>query len=80
MSKGDETEEMLKRLSGLLGTWQKPSKPDGDINISNLTILKKQEELLHKLQSMLQKQVDQDLKKIDDLKEKAERLKHGGGS
>ena len=73
-------EEMRKRLEGLLGQWHKPKNPDSEVNVSSLSILKKQEQMLVQVEKMLQQQLEQDQKKLDSLREKVDRLQHGGGS
>ena len=74
-------EKIMERLqkSGALDGWNKPGRPGGQINLSQMKSLQKTAKALEQLEQLLQKEVQKDREKIDELKEKVERLKHGGG-
>ena len=76
-------EELAARLEKLAvkGSWQDPPLPEGgDIPLGEtLSYYKKTVAALEGLQQLLEHQIKTDLKQIDSLREKADRLKHGGG-
>ena len=55
--------------------WTKSRKMD----LANLPALKQQREMFSKVAELLQAQVDQDRKQIQELHEQVARLKRGGG-
>jgi len=76
-------EELRERIEalGVKGKWTPPPRPDEDIPVGeNITYFKKNIVLLEQLSNLLQVQIDADRRKVADLREKVERLKHGGGS
>lgn len=75
----EELRERLEKL-GVTGKWQGAPAPGKDIPMGDkLTIFKKHAVLLEQLQTLLEAQVEADSKKLDRMREQAERLKHGGG-
>jgi len=75
----EELRERLEKL-GVNGKWQEPPAPGKDLPMGDkLSVFKKQAALLQQLEKLLQAQVDADSKKLERMREQAERLKHGGG-
>ena len=74
-------EETIERLrnKGFMNGWNKPNRPNGEINLSQMPSLQKTAKALEQLEKLLNDEMKMDQSKIDDLKEKVERLKHGGG-
>ena len=77
----EELKKKLEEAGFKSGSWQGPPKPEGgDVNLSHLTCFADQAKLLEKLIPLLEAQVTYNQKQADDLREKVERLKHGGGA
>lgn len=74
----EETIERLRK-KGFMNGWNKPPRPNEQINLSSMPSLQKTAKALEQLERLLNEEVKKDQDKIDDLKEKVERLKHGGG-
>lgn len=77
----EELQARIERLN-VLNKWTKqPEGPEEkEIPLADhLSYIKNNIQLLENLGDLLQKQVDADVKKIDEAREKIERLKHGGG-
>lgn len=74
----EEAFERLRR-KGFMNGWNKPSRPNEEINISQMQTLKKTAKAMEQLEKLLQQEVKKDQQKIDELNEKLQRLKHGGG-
>jgi hypothetical protein len=77
------TREDIKRRMEEAGftadTWGQ-TNPSGDkVDLSHLTHFKNQADLLKKLLPLLEAQAAHNQSQVDDLREKVERLKHGGG-
>jgi hypothetical protein len=71
-------DEILKKLKEL-GIEQGEWKETKEGSASGLPILERQKEMLLKIRSLLEDKVEQDQKTVALLREKAKRMKHGGG-
>jgi hypothetical protein len=79
-SKSMTYEEMVAKLKELgIGPGPRMIRPKRDIQATALPSIKKQMELLENLNGLLQAQVKQDHELVLALREKVNRLKHGGG-
>jgi len=70
----DELRKKLAEAGIGVGSWQ-----EGGGKTVESPLLKRQKELLGRLETLLQQQVEQDTKKVAELQDTLFRLKHGGG-
>ena len=76
----DTLEEAKAKLRALGFDPDNPSwSKSRSVDLANLPVLKKQREMFAKVSELLQSQIEQDQKQIQELHEQVARLKRGGG-
>ena len=82
MSKDNMTyEELLEAMRNLgLGPGPQVVKPKRNMKATEMPSIRKQMELVEQLEKLMQAQIDKDTETLEALREKVNRLKHGGGS
>jgi hypothetical protein len=70
----EDIQKQIKQLESLLGGWGETQESQIEHPLVN-----NQKKLLAKLKVLLDLQLSEDTHKVHDLREKLNRLKHGGG-
>lgn len=71
----EEIKQQLRDLGVPIDGWEEHEE-----KVVESPILKRQAQLLEKVQELLERQVQNDLETLGELHEKVARLKHGGGA
>jgi hypothetical protein len=82
MSKDNMTYEELVEAMRSLGLGQGPRvvKPKRNMKATEIPSIRKQMELVVELEKLMQAQIEKDTETLETLREKVNRLKHGGGA
>lgn len=74
----EEAQEVLKDMGIPWGQWEN-TEPEGDVDAFTIPSFKRVAGGLENLKELLNKQIEDDQKKIAELNMKLNRLKYGGG-